>query len=151
MKSEVTIHNDTLVVEIIGSVNRFDAGRLYDVLVACARKGDAKLVVDLEQLSSMTRAGARGLIVAGKLLQTGGGKMRICNANITVEHLIKSLGYRHLLKCLPSREMAFAVMEDAETPRRKASQTDRKEGKLHLFPATDHPTTAMPEKSHKAS
>ena len=55
------------------------------------------MVVDLEGVSSMTRAGARGILVAAKMLQCRGGEMRICGANEGVRRGLLNTGFRHLL------------------------------------------------------
>jgi len=62
------------IVSVAGIVDSRSAGQLYDALVACIDNGTAKLVVDLSGVHIMTHAGARGLVVAAKLMQTVGGE-----------------------------------------------------------------------------
>jgi anti-anti-sigma factor len=85
------------VASVSGVVDLYSAGALYDALIDCIRKGDEMFIVDLSGVSSMTRAGTRGLVVAAKLLESGGGQMRICGARTAVDAVMRGLGFHHLL------------------------------------------------------
>jgi anti-anti-sigma factor len=85
------------IASVSGVVDLYAAGVLYDALMGCIRKGDEMLIVDLSGVSRMTRAGTRGLVVAAKLLESGGGQMRICGAKPAVDAVMSGLGFHHLL------------------------------------------------------
>lgn len=98
------------VVRVFGDLDRNASGRLLDTLIACAGDGSAKLIVDLSGVRFVTQAGVRGIIVVAKLLKTGRGAMRICGASLSVESLLRSLGYNHLLKFDPSLNVAITIL-----------------------------------------
>lgn len=90
------------VVSVSGTVKSRATGPLTDVLTECIGAGGTNLIVDLSQVNGMTHAGARGLIVAAKLMEAARGRMRICGAVQPVETVLTSLGFNHLLKCDPT-------------------------------------------------
>ncbi|MBR9848004.1 MAG: STAS domain-containing protein [Rhodobacteraceae bacterium] len=94
-------HDDQLFVTIEGKINSSSSGLLFDTLVEQVRAGWQHITLDLTGLQGLTRAGCRGIIVAGKLLQQTGGNLRVVGANATCETFLKSLGYRHLLHIRP--------------------------------------------------
>jgi anti-anti-sigma factor len=114
---ELSIWNldDIVVVDVSGVVDSRAAGRLYDALVERIGAGWKKLVVDVSDVGSLTRAGARGLIVASKLLNTAGGGMRICGADKSVCALLQATGFRHLLKLDPDHGASMRALSLAET------------------------------------
>jgi anti-anti-sigma factor len=115
--------DDILVVRVSGAVDRLAAGRLYDVLIKTITDRRAKLIVDLSDVYLMTRAGARGLIVAAKLLQSGGGEMRIAGAKRSIEAFLQDLGFTHLLICEPNLGAAMMALSrgSSETMRAMAA------------------------------
>ena len=94
-------HDDQLFVTIEGKINSSSSGLLFGTLVEQVRAGCEHITLDLTSLQGLTRAGCRGIIVAGKLLQQKGGELRVVGANATCETFLKSLGYRHLLHIRP--------------------------------------------------
>ncbi|MGR3565710.1 MAG: STAS domain-containing protein [Heliomarina sp.] len=90
-----------MFVTIEGKINSSSSGLLFDTLVEQVRAGWQHITLDLTRLQGLTRAGCRGIIVAGKLLQQTGGKLCVIGANATCETFLKSLGYRHLLHIRP--------------------------------------------------
>lgn len=111
MKLTINTLDDFLIVHVSGAVDINATGPLSDALVAGVCDGWKKLIVDLSEVSHVTHAGARGLIVAAKLLQTGRrGELRICGANEPTDALLRSFGFHHLLKCDPTLEMSILAL-----------------------------------------
>ena len=90
---------DVHVLDVHGIIDARASGSFCDTLVGAVQSGQRALIADLSGVSMMTRSGARGLVVAAKLLQAARGDTRIAGATGTVRDLLKSMGYRHLLKC----------------------------------------------------
>lgn len=86
------------VIAVSGVVDSTGAGRLLDALVEATLNGGDRLIVDLSGVRSMTRAGARGFVVAAKLSITTRGAMRICGATPSVETVLRGLGHHYLLR-----------------------------------------------------
>ena len=98
------------VVRVFGDINRNTAGQLFDTLIVCAGDGSAKVILDLSGVRFATHAGVRGIIVAAKLLKTGRGALRMCGASLSVESLLRSMGYNHLLKFDPSVKISITIL-----------------------------------------
>ncbi len=86
------------IVTLAGPVDRKSAGTLYDVLLKCVGWRGARLAVDLSRVTRLTRAGARGIIVAAKLAEATGGEMRICGAKPMVFVFLRGLGFEPFMK-----------------------------------------------------
>lgn len=110
MEASIKAEHGFLVVEVAGAVDRAAAGELYDVLVNWAVDRDARMIVDLAGVPVLSHAGARGLVVAARLLRQARGDMRICGANDKVAAVLQSIGFDHLLKLEPTRAAAMAAM-----------------------------------------
>lgn len=128
MKLTVTDLDEIVLVEITGSVDIKCSGRLYDTLVAAVGHGGKKLIVDMSETRSITRAAVRSLVVASKLSQSRGGEMRICGAEGPLAQFLTSLGHDYLVKCDPSflTTLMNFLSEGSATP--VANATDYLEG-----------------------
>ncbi len=98
------------ILEVSGTVNSHEAGRLYDALVAAVDGGKTNLIVDLSRVDVITHAGTRGLVVAAKLAKTAGREMRVCAGAQSVRKFLEGLGFRHLLHCDQSLAASIAVL-----------------------------------------
>lgn len=98
------------IVKVSGNVDRHSSGLLYDTLSEIAGGGATRLIVDLSDVSHLTRAGSRGLIVAARLMQTRGGEMRICGASLAILGILQGFGFDHLFKCDPSPSASFLAL-----------------------------------------
>ena len=111
-KTETT-PDGIVIASVAGTLDRRAAGPLCDALSDCVACGARALIVDLGEVTCLTRAGSRGLVVAARLLHTAGGRMRICAAARPVETLIHELGYDHLLFCDADHATSVARLRDA--------------------------------------
>jgi anti-anti-sigma regulatory factor len=110
---------------ITGVIDSRSAGQVYDALVQCVIEGRTELtelVVDMSGVIRITRAGARGLIVAARLMEEGHGAMRICRARRSVVAALCSFGFNHLLKFDPTLEQSIAALAE-DQPRTRRSKT----------------------------
>lgn len=110
MKIIISRLDGATLVELSGVVGSTTSGHLYDTLTRLIGAGDSRLILDLSRVERLTRAGARGLIVAAKLMQTRRGEMRICGAEADVEAALQDLGFRHLLRSDPDLGTALAAL-----------------------------------------
>lgn len=110
------------LVEVSGIVDSNAAGPLCGMLVECVGDGCKKLIVDLSGVTHVTHAGARGLIVAAKLLRSGGGEMRVCTARPAAEEMLRGLGFHHLLKCDPTVEHSIIALSGSAAGLNRATR-----------------------------
>lgn len=86
------------VIRAFGLVEMNASGLFSDTLIAAIKAGHRAIVVELSGVRHMSRAGARGLVVAAKLMQAMRGEMRIAGASGGVLTLIRHLGHESFLK-----------------------------------------------------
>lgn len=98
------------IIAVSGVIDSTGAGRLLDALVEGTLNGGHKLIVDLSDVTTLTRAGVRGFVVAAKLSITAGGTMRICGAAPSVEKVLRGLGYSYLLRFDRSVDASIAAL-----------------------------------------
>ncbi len=110
MKISVNSVRGVEVVSVSGVVDRRAAGTLSDTLVATVRNGSRALVVDLSEVTLLTHAGAPGLVVAAKLMETARGRMRVAGARPLVAMVLKDLGFNHLLRHDPTVAAAITAL-----------------------------------------
>ncbi|MAQ85388.1 MAG: hypothetical protein CMH12_19360 [Maritimibacter sp.] len=117
MKFKTDTIGDCLIFSIHGEIDRRAAGPLYDALVDVLEAGWTRLIVDLSDAGRLTRAGVRGLVVAGKLMQGVRGEMRLAGPDAAARALLTGLGFGTLLKCEDDVDTALASICRAEAVR----------------------------------
>lgn len=105
------------VLKLAGAVDLTAAGPFCDALVGAVRDGHTRLIADVSEVSYLSRSGGRGLVVAAKLLIAALGAMRISGASGTVLEMLRSLDYRHLLKCDANLSDSIAKITGPDRPR----------------------------------
>ncbi|MFZ5492827.1 MAG: STAS domain-containing protein [Pseudomonadota bacterium] len=86
-----------LVVDMEGRLDSHTAGYGNDEMVRIV-KGDHKdVLINLAKLEFITSAGLRVLLLAAKLLQTSGGKLKLCAANQFVKDVLETSGFTSLI------------------------------------------------------
>lgn len=98
---------DVLVVDMKGRLDSKASGYSYDELVRIANGENKQVLVNLSELEFVTSAGLRTLLVAAKLLQNSGGKLKLCNANGPVKQVLETAGFASLLHLYPTEAEAI--------------------------------------------
>jgi anti-anti-sigma factor len=88
---------DVLVVDMEGRLDSKSSGYSYDEMVAIAQGNTKQVVVNLAQLEFITSAGLRVLLMASKLLKSGGGDLKLCDPNPLVKDVLETAGFDSLL------------------------------------------------------
>ncbi|MFZ3584446.1 hypothetical protein ACOI1H_20115 [Loktanella sp. DJP18] len=112
MKTGFETIGDVDLVRIEGEVDACDTGALCDLLVARARSGRSKLIVEFAEGVALARPGVRGLVVAAKLMQATRRKFAVV-ASPDLGDWLHRVGFVHLLAVHHSRENALAAMAGA--------------------------------------
>ncbi len=107
-KLEISFSSDgnILVVALAGSIVSKTAGALLDTLADLVVNGNRKLILDVSEVKTTSRAGLRGIVVTARLLQVGGGQMRICGAAGDTLAALHNLSLPHLIHIDRSRAEA---------------------------------------------
>jgi anti-anti-sigma factor len=88
---------DVLIVDMEGRLDSKSSGYSYDEMVAIAQGKTKRVVVNLEKLDFITSAGLRVLLMASKLLKSGGGDLKLCKPNDMVKDVLETAGFDSLL------------------------------------------------------
>lgn len=96
------------VVAIGGSLDTVTAPEAQAVLDQAIFDGASNLVVDCQDLTYVSSAGLRILLVAAKKLQPNGGQVRMCNLSPMVREVFEISGFTAILPVFPSRAEALA-------------------------------------------
>lgn len=86
------------VVYLAGELGSTTSGQVMDDLVGRVKGGANRIVLNLEDLTFLSSAGIRSILVAAKLLQNADGEMRICNASESVRKVLETTGFTSLVK-----------------------------------------------------
>lgn len=96
------------VVEIAGSLDTVTAPEAQAALDQAIAGGASTLVVDCNELTYVSSAGLRILLVAAKKVQPLGGQVRMCNLSPMVREVFDISGFTAILPVFPSRAEALA-------------------------------------------
>ena len=89
---------DVLVVDLIGRLDSQAVGDQGDRIVAIAQGEDKHVLLNLEKLDYVSSAGLRVILRAAKLLESGRGELKICNAAGVVRTVLETTGFDSLIK-----------------------------------------------------
>ena len=70
--------------------------------------GANNMVMNLEELDFISSTGLRVILSTGKKLMGSGGKLTLCNPNITVNDVLKMSGFNRMFGVYESEEEALA-------------------------------------------
>lgn len=96
-------------VNISGEIMSTTSGAVMDVLVDLVQGGKNKLLLNIKDVSFISSAGLRSILVAAKLLQNSDGQMRICSANDSVKKVLETSGFTSLVRLYPDENEALAA------------------------------------------
>jgi len=86
------------LVDISGRVDSSVSGQVMDQLNGIVSSGVTKLVVNLKQVSYISSAGLRSILVAAKLVKSDNGEMRLCQPNDLVRKTLEESGFSNLIR-----------------------------------------------------
>jgi anti-sigma B factor antagonist len=94
------------VVTLDGRLDSSTSGQVMDELCGFVNSGAVMLILNLRNLTYISSAGLRSILVAAKLAKTLNGDMRLCEPNGLVSETLASSGFSNIIK-LDSREEIF--------------------------------------------
>jgi anti-anti-sigma factor len=99
---------NVLVVDMAGRLGGSTAGSAYDQLIAIAKGGATKIVLNLAGLQFISSSGLRAILIMAKLVPTGRGEIRICNTQPVVKETLETSGFNSLIRILEDEPTAVA-------------------------------------------
>ena len=106
---EITIHdnNDVKIVQFDGELETNTSHDAETCLNQLLDEGVKKILVDFEKLDYISSAGLRVLLATAQKLQSGGGALKVCNLNETVQEVFDISGFSTILSVFKSESEAL--------------------------------------------
>jgi anti-sigma B factor antagonist len=111
MKISTREIDDIVVVDMEGRLDAQAAGYSNDEMVRLVKSDQKDILVNLEKLEFITSAGLRVLLLAAKLLQQSGGKLKLCSANQFVKDVLEMSGFTSLISLYATEDEAVAAFK----------------------------------------
>jgi anti-anti-sigma factor len=96
-------------VAVKGRVDSTTADKLRDHLTDVIRAGSARLVIDLKEVTYISSAGFRTLLITARSVETAKGKLALCGVGGEVKRLFDIASFTELFTILPNRDDAVAA------------------------------------------
>jgi anti-sigma B factor antagonist len=100
------------VVDMVGRLDTSTSGDAYDQMVAIAKSGASKVILNLDKVEYVSSAGLRVILTAAKLLKSSMGEMKICHANGVVKEVLESSGFDHIIDIYDEENEAIAALNE---------------------------------------
>jgi anti-anti-sigma factor len=101
-------HDDILVLDIAGRLDKSTAGDAHDTFVEFAKPHPKKVMLNLAKLEYVSSAGLRVILTLAKLLQSSNGELKICHAIGNVKEVLQTSGFDSLIKIVDDERSAAA-------------------------------------------
>jgi len=99
--------NGATVVDIEGKMNTEASPEAEKFISALLDDGAVKILLNFEHLDFVASTGLRVILSTGKKLSKIGGKLVICNPNLTVMDVLKMSGFTTMFKVFATEEEAL--------------------------------------------
>lgn len=114
MEINTTPIENVTTVAITGRVDSTTADSLTTRLGEIVRSGAARLVIDLKEVSYISSAGFRTLLITERAVGQVSGAMVLCGVAGEMQHLFEVSGFSELFIILASRDDAVARLRSAD-------------------------------------
>ena len=95
------------IVDLGGSLDTGSAPTVGGKLDELMDGGSKKILVVLTAVDFVSSAGLRVLLAAAKKLRKGGGDLRLCGLNETVQEVFEISGFDAIIKCFGDEAQAL--------------------------------------------
>ena len=108
MEVETERQGDTLIAKTDGRVDGANAREFQTALDAAIDDNEFSVVLDMEQLSYISSAGLRVILLTAKTLQGRNRKFAICALSESIREVFKISGFDKIISIHASRSDALA-------------------------------------------
>ncbi len=109
MEIDTAALDTVTTVAIKGRVDSTTADKLRDHLTEVIGAGSARLVIDLKEVSYISSAGFRTLLITARSVERAKGKLALCGVGGEVKRLFDIASFTELFTILPNRDDAVAA------------------------------------------
>ena len=106
---EDRVVNNVAVVDIFGKMNTGTSPEAEKYLNGLIDGGASNILMNLEELDFISSTGLRVILATGKKVGGKGGKLVICNPNLTVKDVLDMSGFSTMFGVFESEEEALAA------------------------------------------
>ncbi len=99
--------NDVVVAKARGSVDGTNATEFEKALSAAVSENDRAMVIDLEQLSHISSAGLRIILLIAKAMRRHDGKLAMCSPQAPIREMFHISGFDKIIPVHGSRAAAL--------------------------------------------
>lgn len=117
MKIEHRQVDGITLVQLSGRLDSSVAGEVMDQLNGLVNSGTTKLVVNLNELTYISSAGLRSILVAAKLIKSVNGGMRLCEPNGRVSKVLDESGFAYLIKIDSQEDQSLEALRADSQPK----------------------------------
>jgi len=99
------------MVDMSGRLDSSVSGQVMDRLNEIVNAGATRLIVNLKQVTYISSAGLRGILVAAKLIKSSNGEMRLCQPNDLVRKILEESGFANLVRIDDRESESIAALQ----------------------------------------
>jgi anti-anti-sigma factor len=99
-----------VVVSLDGRLDGITAPDLEARIAAIVERGDTRVVLECSQMSYVSSAGLRVLLVSARKCQQGGGKLALAALQSECRSVLEMSGFLSIIECHESSEAALAAV-----------------------------------------
>ena len=112
MEITSSLSEGVALVSVVGRVDSVVARDWELGVVAAVSEGGGRIVLDCSELSYMSSAGLRGLLVASKKADAEGGRIVVCGASDRIREILEVSGFVRFLKVFDTVDEARSAFEE---------------------------------------
>jgi anti-anti-sigma factor len=98
------------IVIVAGRLDSLTSPEAEQRILATIDSGATKLLLDFSELTYISSAGLRVVLVAAKRMRAVGGKLAVCSANLSVNRIFEVSGFTSFLDIQPTLSAAEAQL-----------------------------------------
>ena len=102
----------TLVARADGRVDGANAREFQDDLTKAIEADDQAVVLDLENLSYISSAGLRVILMTARKLREQGSKFAVCSLSASIKEVFEISGFDKIISIQDSQAEAIAALND---------------------------------------
>ena len=111
MELETSREEGTLIAKALSRVDGANAREFQDALEAAIDASDHALLLDLEQLSYISSAGLRVILLTAKTLGKQDAKLAVCSLSDPIREIFEVSGFDKIIPIHASQAEALAALK----------------------------------------
>ena len=112
MNVNVERQGDTLIAKTDGRVDGANAREFQTALEAAIDASERAVILDMEELSYISSAGLRVILLTAKALQTQKAKFAVCSLSEPIREVFQISGFDRIISIHASQAEALASFKD---------------------------------------